>query len=77
MDGGGKVNFYGDGTTMQGISKSQNLILVYLKKGDEITVQPTTEPKQEETTITTNTGFTIQPAFLTNNPRYKKQREKD
>lgn len=75
-DGGGKVNFYGDGTTMQGISKSQNLILVYLKKGNETTTQPTTDPKQEETTITTDTGFTIQPVFLTNNPRYKKQEKK-
>lgn len=75
-DGGGKVNFYGDGTTMQGISKSQNLILVYLKKGNEITDHPTIEPEQEETTTTTDTGFTIQPAFLTNNPRYKKQEKK-
>lgn len=75
-DGGGKVNFYGDGTMMQGISKSQNLILVYLKKGNETTTQPTPESKQEETTITTDTGFTIQPAFLTNNLRYKKQEKK-
>ena len=78
-DGGGKVNFYGDGVTMQGASKSQNLILVYLKKDNETTTQPTTsitKPKQEETTIATDTRFTIQPAFLVNNPRYKKQEKK-
>lgn len=32
FDGGGKVNYYGPKAKMQGVSPSQNLILVYLKK---------------------------------------------
>ena len=32
-DGGGKVNFAGGGIAIEGAAKSQNLLLVYLKKG--------------------------------------------
>ena len=59
-DGGGKVNYYANGYTMQGSAKSQNLVLVYLKD----------EGKEIETGKEDN-GMEVVKKFITNNPRYK------
>ena len=66
-DGGGKVNYYGDGELMQGSAKSQNLILVYLNKEETKPTNPTT---------TTPNTYTINQAPITNNPRYKANQKK-
>ena len=66
-DGGGKVNYYGDGELMQGSAKSQNLILVYLNKEEAKPTKPTTP--------TPNT-YTITQASIANNPRYKANQKK-
>lgn len=66
-DGGGKVNYYGDGYLMQGSAKSQNLILVYLNKE---------ETKPTEPVKSTSDAYTITQAPITNNPRYKANQKK-
>lgn len=68
FDGGGKVNYYGDGKYLSGGSKSQNLILVYLKKDN-------TEDKGEENT-SVNNNYSITTKYITNNPRYTSQTKK-
>ena len=64
-DGGGKVNFY-DGEFMQGSAKSQNLILVYLKKESGENVDESTENSTQ-----------IQFRLLSNNPRQKAHQAKN
>ena len=62
-DGGGKVNYYANGYTIQGSAKSQNFILVYLK-----------ESENEDTEMATgkeDNGMEIIKKYITNNPRYK------
>ena len=66
-DGGGKVNYYGDGELMQGSAKSQNLILVYLNKETAKPTNPTTP---------TPDAYTINQAPITINPRYKANQKK-
>ena len=74
-DGGGKVNFYGDGVTMQGVSKSQNLVLVYLNKdGDK--EEDTTPTQPTQTNETSKNEFAITQTPITNNPRYKAHQTK-
>lgn len=68
-DGGGKVNFYGDGEYIVGKEKSQNLILVYLKKE--------TAPEQNKPTTVDKVGKIVS-SILKKNPRqiahaYKKK----
>lgn len=65
-DGGGKVNYYGDGYLMQGSAKSQNLILVYLNKETTKPTKPTT---------TTPDAYPITQAPIANNSRYKAKTE--
>ena len=60
-DGGGKVNYYGDGELMEGSAKSQNLILIYLNK---------------ETPKSTPDTYTITQTLITANPRYKANQKK-
>ena len=69
-DGGGKVNYYGNGELMQGSAKSQNLILVYLNKETTKPIKPT-----KPTASTPNT-YTITQSPITNNPRYKANQKK-
>ena len=59
-DGGGKVNYYGDGYLMQGSAKSQNLILVYLNKETTKPTKPTT---------TTPDAYPITQAPIANNSK--------
>lgn len=61
-DGGGKVNYYGEGQYFVGKDKSQNLFLVYLKKESSDT--PTKDKKEDN-------GLEVIKKFITNNPRYK------
>ena len=72
-DGGGKVNYYGDGELMQGSAKSQNLILVYLNKETTKPIEPT---KPIETTTPTSNAYTIIQAPITANPRHKANQKK-
>lgn len=72
-DGGGKVNYYGDGELMQGSAKSQNLILVYLNKETTKPIEPT---QPIETTTPTSNAYTIIQAPITANPRYKANQKK-
>lgn len=72
-DGGGKVNYYGDGELMQGSAKSQNLILVYLNKE---TTKPTEPTEPAKPTTSTPNAYTITQAPITNNPRYKANQKK-
>ena len=65
-DGGGKVNYYGDGYLMQGSAKSQNLILVYLNKETTKPTKPTT---------TTPDAYPITQAPIANDSRYKAKTE--
>lgn len=60
MDGGGKVNYYGERQYFQGRQKSQNLLLIYLKKETE------NDKEEEQGDETMN----IIESFLTKNPRY-------
>lgn len=61
-DGGGKVNYAWPGGKYQGISKSQNLILIFLNKEME-----------EDDTPMSDTGNTIIEQYITQNPCYTKQ----
>ena len=62
-DGGSKVNFYGDGEYIKGSAKSQNLILVYLKKDatdhsfEIIQVPLTNNPRYRNPTKKVKTGY--------------------
>lgn len=64
-DGGGKVNYYGDGKYFKGKDKSQNLFLIYLKKEHQ------SNPDEKEEGENMDNGLTIIKNFITNNPRYK------
>ena len=64
-DGGGKVNYAWPNGKYQGISKSQNLILIYLNKGNNATIAPNpprvdTGNKIIQTPISSNPCFTKQ-----------------
>lgn len=61
-DGGGKVNYAWPGGKYQGISKSQNLILIFLNKEME-----------EDDTLMSDTGNTIIEQYIAQNPCYTKQ----
>lgn len=67
-DGGGKVNYYAQGSYMQGSAKSQNLVLVYLKK--EVNNNP--EPEQPSEPPKTANELTVTKRIMVNNPRVKK-----
>ena len=66
-DGGGKVNYYAKGSYMQGVSKSQNLVLVYLKKSSSSNPTQPVVPQDS-----TSNGLSIVKKIMTNNPRVKK-----
>lgn len=68
-DGGGKVNFY-DGEYMTGSAKSQNLLLIYLKK-DSNSDDNNSMSNDTPTINQTDSGLKITESLLTNNPRQK------
>lgn len=68
-DGGGKVNYYGDGEYIQGKEKSQNLFLIYVKKNITDSTNDNSQDSQKSLSITTR--------FLTNNPRQKAHKSKN
>lgn len=59
-DGGGKVNYFGDGNIMKGVSKSQNLILIYMKNDSE-----------QDNSNSGSDKMDIVKKYIENNPRYK------